>query len=520
VPTQGPYVLKDIYDGDVNGFDGEINVISSLWALSLAYDQVYAHDTEGTQVDSGAIKVVLAGGVGSGFSFQTPDLDFDDNLQVNLRLIADDDAADGTVDGTVTLHASLQNLATLGIDRVESHALSGVDAVIVDGGVGSFDLTQASVTFDPTLDVTLQLTAADDGADGTVDGTVTLGASLQNLVALGIDHIEAGSQSGVDVVVLTGGLGGEDFTSQSLAFDAPLDVTLQLTAADDLADGTVDGTVTLGASLQNLVALGIDHIEAGSQSGVDAVVLTGGLGGVDLTAQSFAFDAPLDVTLQLAAGDDGADGSVDGTVMLGTSLHGMLSLGIDKWSADGTGVDSIQITGGVGTGNGQPAHPIELSGAELGLEMSQAEISQLVDLIDSGLSFQGHADLSIHSVAETSLGDLSLSKLADLGIDHVKISTTSVLPKVHVEAGLPSGLSDADLQSALDALVHRFEPASQPLFHDGVDVALDIGSNSLAALQGATQLMEEIRLLGIDFIDDHDPSTQAINLKQSSQLQG
>lgn len=143
--------------------------------------------------------------------------------------------------------------------------------------------------FADELAVALQLTAADDGLDTVSDGVVSLETSLQKLAELGIDRIEAGNTSAVDTVLLTGGMGNLPDLSSLLAdsvaagvtyFDEPLDVTLQLTAADDAVDGAADGTVTLQASLQQLADLGIDQIvsqDTGAAAVTD-VVVAGGLG--------------------------------------------------------------------------------------------------------------------------------------------------------------------------------------------------------------------------------------------------
>jgi hypothetical protein len=390
--------------------DGEVNLGTSLFGLvANGVTSVVA------ATNSGVDSVVIAGGYGS--ADEVTGLTFAEELDVTLQLTeADDwrDASDLSTDGTVNLNTSLSGLAAMGIDSIEAGAESSVGSVVIAGGYGSADEV-TGLTFAEELDVTLQLTAADDGlgaSDGTTDGTVNLNTSLSGLAAMGIDSIEAGTTS-VGSVVIAGGYGSADEVT-GLAFAEELDVTLQLTAADDgldASDGSTDGTVNLNTSLSGLAEMGIDSIEAGTTS-VGSVVIAGGYGaGVEITGLSFT-DAPglndLNVTLQLTQVDDAFDASTDGTVNLHTSLSHLADMGIDSIEAStGSGVDSVVISEGFG---GLTLTEI----SSLGLSFND-ELTVTVDYID--LASLGLGD-DVQSSLMLGQGDAAHT-LKDMGIDFI-----------------------------------------------------------------------------------------------------
>jgi len=537
-PVPVPTVILDQADDLRDRVDdGTVILQTSLSAIdALGIVRIESADL-GASPGNGVDSVVITGGVGVGFKFNTSPLTFQQELDVTLQLSGFDrrdpvsngqggfrlETAD-EADSTVVLKTSLGHLAAMGIDQIEAGGGSGVKSVIVSGGIDAFgDSDYPLPTFQQELDVHLKMTAADDqGSDGAADGTVVLNTSLGAVAGIGIDRIEAAPDSGIGSVVVTGGLGGFNFSQPAfsqpaVAFEQSLDVTLQLVQADDEAtDGAEDGAVVLDASLGSLVAMGLDRIEAGADSGVESIVITGGLGGLDLSQSSISFDEPLDVALRLTTADDlSTDAVADGTVTLHTTLTSFLGMGIDRLeSTQGSGVDSVVITG-VGSGlDVARDQTIDLAGVDLRLEMNESEIGALVGLIDAGLHFQGDASLVVDG---TSLGDLSLSKLANLGIDKVKLS-----PQPKGEVSIDLGLQDVGehLVSSLQALVDRFEPG-QPLFDDVLDVKLYIGHNDLSALPGAPKLLEQIKLLGIDMIDDgHADQAATKPLDLNKQLLG
>jgi hypothetical protein len=319
------------------------------------------------------------------------------------------------LDGEVNLGTSLFGLVANGVTSVVAATNSGVDSVVIAGGYGSADEV-TGLTFAEELDVTLQLTEADDWRDASdlsTDGTVNLNTSLSGLAAMGIDSIEAGAESSVGSVVIAGGYGSADEVT-GLAFAEELDVTLQLTAADDgldASDGSTDGTVNLNTSLSGLAEMGIDSIEAGTTS-VGSVVIAGGYGaGVEITGLSFT-DAPglndLNVTLQLTQVDDAFDASTDGTVNLHTSLSHLADMGIDSIEAStGSGVDSVVISEGFG---GLTLTEI----SSLGLSFND-ELTVTVDYID--LASLGLGD-DVQSSLMLGQGDAAHT-LKDMGIDFI-----------------------------------------------------------------------------------------------------
>ena len=267
------------------------------------------------------------------------------------------------------------------------------------------------------------------------DGTVNIDTSLSALAAMGIDTITGDEDT---VVTITGGVGADldDFNASDLRFvdgatgENDLNVTLQLTVADD----AMDGTVTLNTSLSALAAMGIDSIEAGSESGVGSVVISGGYGSeTEVTGLSFADQAgvnDLNVTLQLTAADaldsDGSTGG-DGSVYLNTSFTALDAMGIDTITGDDGTV--VIITGGYGIdsytdlrfANGSESGENDLN---VTLQLSNTELSEIgtihLDTVLSTLAYMGidTIDGEAGTVVNFSngFGDLTLSYLASLGV--------------------------------------------------------------------------------------------------------
>jgi hypothetical protein len=195
----------------------------------------------------------------------------------------------------------------------------------------------SGLEFADGLDVTLQLTDADDALDSissTEDGTVNLNTSLSALSAMGIDSIEADGDGDVGTVNVLGY--GSKSEVSGLVFDDALDVTLQLTDADDLLDSySTEGTVILDTNLSALSAMGIDSIEAYADGGVGSVIISDGFGDFtlsELSSLGLSFADGLSVTVDSSdfSSLDLSD-AVEASLMLGTgdAAETLRDMGID-----------------------------------------------------------------------------------------------------------------------------------------------------------------------------------------------
>jgi hypothetical protein len=205
-------------------------------------------------------------------------------------------------------------------------------------GYGS-DSEISGLEFADALDVTLQLTDTDDAlddSDSSTDGTVNLNTSLSALSTMGIDAIEADSGGSVDAVNVLGY--GSDSEISGLEFADALDVTLQLTDADDAlddSDSSTDGTVNLNTSLSALSSMGIDTIEADSDGGVGSVIISGGFGEFTLSQLSslgLSFADELSVTVDSSDFSSlGLTDEVEASLLLGTgdAAETLRDMGID-----------------------------------------------------------------------------------------------------------------------------------------------------------------------------------------------
>jgi hypothetical protein len=402
-------------DDDLDGSsDGTVNLNTSLSALSaMGIDTIAIASNSG--VDSLNVLGYGSAGAISGIVFApAPD--------VNLQLTDADDALDNgesLTDGTVNLNTSLSALSNMGIDSIEADSGSSVNSVNVLGYGVNHNIT--GLEFADALDVTLQLTAFDDAMavdSVTTDGTVNLNISLSALSTMGIDSVEADSGGGVDAVNVMGY--GSDTEISGMEFADALNVSLQLTDADDALDAganatdTTDGTVNLNTSLSALSAMGIDSIEADSGGGVDAVNVMGY--GSDTEISGLEFAGALDVNLQLTDADDALDAganatdTTDGTVNLNTSLSALSAMGIDSIDADSDGgVGSVIISGGFGDFTLS-----ELSSLGLSFDQDLTVTVDSYDLSSLGLTTDVESSLMLGSgeAAET---------LRDMGIDIINV---------------------------------------------------------------------------------------------------
>jgi len=455
-------VTLQLSDDDMQGDYGTVNLDKSLSALA-----VMGIDTIEAATDSGLGSVEVAG---YGSNSAVTGLVFDEDLDVTLQLTGDDADLDEEADGTVSLNTSLSALAAMGIDTIEAAEGSGVTSVVVAGYGTNDEVT--GLVFDDNLDVTLQLTGDDADLDEDADGTVSLNTSLSALAAMGIDTIEAAEGSGVTSVVVAGYGTNDEVTG--LVFDDNLDVTLQLTGADDELNsgGDADGSVSLNTSLSALSAMGIDTIEAAEGSDVTKVVVEGF--GFSAGLSGLVFDDNLDVTLQLTADDADLDEEADGTVTLNTSLSTLAAMGIDTIEADGgSGVSSV-VVAGYGTSE-------EVTGLVFD---DNLDVTLELTREDTAMDSDGVVDTTVNL-------NTSLSALSAMGIDTIGAAYGSLVDDVVV-----AGYGSIDEVAGL-------------VFDDNLDVTLELTDtddelNSGGDADGSVSLntsLSDLAAMGIDVID-------------------
>ena len=485
----------DVADASDPDRPSGMTVSGSTYTLNTSLSALAASGIRSV-TNSGTTASIVANGYGS--STPITDLVFDeDSLRVSLNLTASDDALDASSDGTVNLNTSLSSLASMGIDRVTVDS-DDIDTVNVLG-YGSADPV-SGIVFHADPDVNLLLTNADDAlddGDSLTDGTVNLNTSLSALRSMGIDTIEADSGGSVDAVNVLGY--GSKSEVSGLAFADGLDVTLQLTDADDALtsfSNTYDGTVNLNTSLSALSNMGIDSITGDSGT---SVVVSGGLGGIDLDTTNLTFADGLDVTLELSENDLTDVGTVNlssslsaldamgiDTLNVNTSLNTLVELGFGEITAETTS-PSIVVTGGLGG----------------------------IDLDTTDLTFADGLDVTI-DLSNSDIGSISLnsalSSLTDMGIDTVNLNTTlSALDDTYdtitgasgTSVVVTGGLGGIDLDT------------TDLMFADGLDVTLQLSADDVS--DGTVSLntsLSALSTMGIDSIEaDSGGSVDAVNVQ-------
>ncbi|MDD2535456.1 MAG: hypothetical protein PHW78_02650, partial [Macromonas bipunctata] len=341
-------------------------------------------------------------------------------------------------------------------------------AFLIEGGVGDIGpdtIDSLNLNFADDLDVTLQVLEQDAGQDAVVDGTIQLNTSLAGIAGLGIDQITGAA--GLNVAV-TGGVGdqtafgGLDGIPQ---FDQGLNVTQHVVAGDAALDGFVDGTIQLNTSLAGVAGLGIDAV-----TGADGlnVAVMGGVGVASLAnleSLSTGFASGLNVTQHVTQADVAALGG----------LGGMAS------TLAGKGVDTLSV-----------------GEATLGL----GDVSAL---LDAGLNFAASDNISfVADVAGTALASngIDLDDLGNLGVDSVDVNVGTA-DTIGIDANTGMGSAGMDAESLGNALADLVEKFQGQVFATEDEVTLHVGEgNAVAGLDAS--LLEDIRLLGIDFLSGSD----------------
>jgi hypothetical protein len=171
-------------DDGFDGVDGTVTLNTSLAALAgMGIDTVEAAAESGV----GTVNLV---GYGQDNDSAITGLSFADSvgndLNVNLQLTTTDASFDGGADGTVTLNTSLAELENMGIDFIEG--LSGVNSVILAGGIGDIELDDIEVEDIEKIfhdDLIVKLDMDDDAVNNLIGNDEGL-TKLQNM---GIDFI-------------------------------------------------------------------------------------------------------------------------------------------------------------------------------------------------------------------------------------------------------------------------------------------------------------------------------------------
>ncbi len=325
------------------------------------------------------------GDIGSG-SIDSLNLQFAQDLDVTLQVLADDAGLDAVVDGTIQLNTSLAGLAGLGIDQITGAA--GLN-VAVTGGVGdqtAFGGLGGVPHFDQGLNVTQHLVAGDALVDGVagVDGTIHLNTSLAGIAGLGIDAVTGAD--GQHVVVM-GGIGATSPADlpNLTKFAAGLNVTQHVTQADLVA---LDGFA------------GAAPVLAGHN--IDTLSVEGGAANLNLDDVS----ALLEAGLNFAASDNISfvDVDVTGTALAdhGITLDDLANLGIDSVDVHVGQMDTI----GIDAKDGLTADNL----AE--------ELTKLVEKFQ-GQVFAAQDEVTLHvgDNAVAGLSDALLNEIELLGID-------------------------------------------------------------------------------------------------------